>query len=86
MKIYKSKIRKNKILHIVFKNDFKEMNKQSRKDLVNPDQFIQLSKMKIQKKINHLGLTSIFGRMVKKEQLLKNLLLLMVLLNVSFMI
>ena len=32
MKIYKSKVRKNKILHIVFKkNDFKEMNQRIKK-------------------------------------------------------
>ena len=50
MKLYKSKIRKNKILHIVFKkNDFKEMNKESRKDLISPDQFIQLSVLKLKK-------------------------------------
>ena len=51
MKIYKSKVKKNKILHIVFKkNDFKEMIKESRKDLVSPDQFIQLSALKLKKK------------------------------------
>ena len=50
MKIYKSKVRKNKILHIVFKkNDFNEMKKESRKDLVSPDQFIQLSALKLKK-------------------------------------
>ena len=50
MKIYKSKVRKNKILHIVFKkNDFKQINNKSRKDLVNPDQFIQLSALKLKK-------------------------------------
>ena len=50
MKIYKSKVRKNKILHIVFKkDDFNEMAKESRKDLVSPDQFIQLSALKLKK-------------------------------------
>ena len=53
MKIYKSKVRKNKILHIVFKkNDFNEMKKESRKDLVSPDQFIQLSALKLKKSIS----------------------------------
>ena len=86
MKIYNSKIRKNKILHIVFKkNDFKEMNKESRKDLISPDQFIQLSALKL--KDQSFKPHFIFGRMVKKDQLPKNRgLLLMVLLNASFMI
>ena len=62
------------------------MNKESRKDLISPDQFIQLSVLKL-KKINPLDRTFIFGRRVKKDQLPKNRgLLLMVLLNARFMI
>ena len=50
MKFYKSKIKPNKILHIIFKkSDFKKMNEDSRKDLIEPDQFIQLSTMKLKK-------------------------------------
>ena len=50
MKLYKSKIKPNKILHIIFKkSDFKKMNEDSRKDLIEPDQFIQLSTMKLKK-------------------------------------
>ena len=50
MKLYKSKIQPNKTLHIIFKkNDFKKINDNSRKDLVEPDQFIQLSAMRLKK-------------------------------------
>ena len=51
MKIYKSKVRKNKILHIVFKkNDFKEMNKESRKDLISPRPVHSIISIKIKKR------------------------------------
>ena len=50
MKFYKSKIDPDKILHIVFrKRDFNSMTENSRKDLVEPNQFIQLSALRLKK-------------------------------------
>ena len=62
------------------------MNKESRKDLISPDQFIQLSALKLKKDQSFRPHFHIWKN-GQKEQLLKNLgLLLMVLLNASFMI
>tara|TARA_B100000575_G_C23126470_1_gene652718 strand:- start:1329 stop:1745 length:417 start_codon:yes stop_codon:yes gene_type:complete len=45
MKIIKSKLKKDKILHIVYrKNDFKE-----RQDIINPKNFIQLASIVLKK-------------------------------------
>ena len=50
MKIFYSKIDPSKILHIVFKkDDFKNMNDSFRKDIVDINQFIQLSALKLNK-------------------------------------
>ena len=62
------------------------MNKESRKDLISPDQFIQLSALKLKKDQSFRPHFHIW-KMVKKDQLPKNRgLLLMVLLNARFMI
>ena len=50
MKIYKSKVNPNKVLHLIFrKEDFKKMGDIKRKDLIDEDQFIQLSALKLNK-------------------------------------
>ena len=50
MKIFYSKIEPSKILHIVFKkDDFNNMNDSFRKDIVDINQFIQLSALKLNK-------------------------------------
>ena len=48
MKIYKSKIYPEKILHIVYRKDnFSALKNRSREDLVDSNQFLQLSAMKL---------------------------------------
>ena len=50
MKIYNSKINPKKILHIVYRlEDFNAMINNSRSDIVEPEQFIQLSALKLKK-------------------------------------
>ena len=50
MKIYNSKINPKKILHIVYRlEDFNKMSNNFRSDIVEPDQFIQLSALKLKK-------------------------------------
>ena len=50
MKIYNSKINPKKILHIVYRlEDFNKMINNSRSDIVEPEQFIQLSALKLKK-------------------------------------
>ena len=65
MKTYKSKIVPNKILHLIFKKeDFDNMENFYRKDLIDDDQFIQLSALKLKiKPFNHI---IIFGKVGKK--------------------
>ena len=50
MKLFYSKIKKKKLLHIVFRfSDFKELGFQGRKDLISEKEFLQLSALKLNK-------------------------------------
>ena len=72
MNLIYSKENPKKLLHIIFKvKDFDNIDIGSRKNVVDPNQFIQMSAIKL-KKIKHLNLIRIFGKKEKKKLLHKN--------------